>query len=1263
VSGDVPYPCARIRRVLRVFVTLLAAGLLVPASALADDPTLWYDEAATDWESRSLPIGNGALGASIFGGVGSEQLQFNEKTLWTGGPGSVGGYDFGNWTTPRSGAIEEVQQRINAEKQLDPTWVASRLGQPKRGFGSYQTFGDLRITQTTAPGAVTNYRRYLDIGNATAGVTYESGGVKYSREYFATAADDAIVARLSADAPGRMSFTVALSTASNRSVALAAQQGRIMMSGALSDNGMKYEAQVRVLNEGGTRTDNGNGSVTVSGADAVTLVLAAGTDYASTYPTYRTVAPHARVTETVDAASAKSYAALRAAHVSDYEALIDRVRLEIGQQVPAIPTDDLLSRYKAGDATARERKALEALYFQYGRYLLIASSRDGSLPANLQGVWNNSTSPPWSADYHVNINLQMNYWPADVTNLGETTEPLFDYVDSMVPPGQVTAREMFGNRGWVVHNETTPFGFTGVHDWATSFWFPEAGAWLAQHYFDHYRFTQDEQFLRERAYPLMQALSEFWIDELVVDPRDGKLVVSPSFSPEQGPFSAGAAMSQQIVWGLFNNTLKTARVLSRDDAFTQALTATMAKLDPGLRIGSWGQLQEWKEDWDDRANTHRHVSHLFGLHPGDQIDPYKDPQYTQAAEVSLRARGDGGTGWSKAWKVNFWARLLDGDHAHKMLSEQLKGSTLENLWDTHPPFQIDGNFGATAGVAEMLLQSQREVVDVLPALPSSWDAGSVTGLRARGDVTVDVDWKGGTATRIALHAGRTGALKVRSEVLGGRYAVRDTTAGQNVDVTRTGSDQISIPATAGHTYVIVSLASMTIDAPEKAIADQPFDVKVTVAATEQTLGAGRLTLALPDGWQSTPAEHSVPAVEAGSSAAYTFRVTPKAGTDTLWPIRAVLAGDGWQLSGVTAVEIEPAPPCPVPDAGEPIVAWDPRGGATVGDLSRYGRHATIQGTAAYDATGPTGSAVRFDGQTFLRTAPTSLGFLREATFAAEVKVTTQGSYRRLFDFQPSGDPGTDGVLIDLTPDNRVRFIGSGLNVTTSAVVPRDRWTDVVVTMADSGLLTVYIDGAAAATAQVPPDGINGCATRQLRFGADQNGGQRLTGSADRMLILARALAADQVATWRSHIADKVTAEGSVGGSVPATLSLAVGAPASFGVFAPGVGRTYEASMPATVTSTAGDATLTVADPSPQSPGHLVNGSFSLPQALDARTGTGAQYAPVGSTATPLRLLSWDGPVSNDPVTLQFRQRVDATDALRTGTYAKTLTFSLSTTNP
>lgn len=1086
-------------RALVLLSALLIGAVPVPAAQAAaagppDDLTLWYEQPATNWERQSLPIGNGALGATVFGGVAGEQLQFNEKTLWTGGPGSKGGYDFGNWTSPRPGAIAEVQAQIDRDGKMSPDAVARKLGQPKSGFGAYQTFGDLWLD--TGHTAATGYRRELSLREAVARVGYTSGGVTYAREYFASHPGNVIVGRLSASEAGKVSFTLRTSSPrDDRTVSV--RDGRLTVRGALADNGMRFESQVQVITTGGSRTD-GADRITVTGADSAVFVLSAGTDYAGSYPTYRGEDPHAKVTATVDAAVAKGYDGLRRAHLEDYTNLFDRVKLDIGQKAPSVPTDRLRASYTGGSSA--DDRALEAMFFAYGRYLLIASSRDGSLPANLQGVWNNSTNPPWSADYHVNINLQMNYWLAEQTNLAETTTSYDDYIRALVAPGQRTAKEMFGSRGWVVHNETNPFGFTGVHDWSTAFWFPEAAAWTTQQMYDHYLFGKDLDYLRS-VYPVMREAALFWVDNLHPDPRDGKLVVSPSYSPEHGDFSAGGSMSQQIVRDLFGNVLEAAAALGTDEP---EVRQAMQRLDPGLRIGRWGQLQEWKSDWDDPNNTHRHVSHLFALHPGRQIAP--GSKEAEAAKVSLTARGDGGTGWSKAWKINFWARLLDGDHAHRMLGEQLKGSTLDNLWDTHPPFQIDGNFGATSGMSEMLLQSQSGVVDVLPALPSAWATGSVAGLRARGDVTVDATWRNGATSEITLHAGSAGPLTVRNQIFAGRFRLLGP-AGRAVPLTRDG-DTVTFTAEAGKTYRAKGEVRVALEAPAETGAGQSFPVKVTVTATGgRAVPAGDVTLQLPQGWTATPGSVHLPATTQGRtrSAAFTVTSGPADGSRSA-RITATVKGDEW--SGRASASLAFAP-CAVPSAAKPLVAWNPSAGTTVADGSGNGRDATVAGTAAYDGDG----GLVLNGATYLTTAPTTLGFLKEASFAAEVKVAGTG-YRRLFDSQPSGDPGNDGVLIDLTPDNRVRFIGAGLNVTTDATVPTGRYVDLVVTMGRDGTVTVYADGARIGGAKVRADGITGCATRPLRFAADQGGGQRLSGAVDRVAIFARALTPAEVPTWQ-----------------------------------------------------------------------------------------------------------------------------------------------------
>ncbi|WP_371783243.1 glycosyl hydrolase family 95 catalytic domain-containing protein [Streptosporangium subroseum] len=1069
-----------------------------------DDLTLWYDKPATDWETQALPIGNGAMGAMVFGGVNSEQIQFNEKSLWTGGPGA-NNYDFGNWTSPRPNAIAEVQAQIDRDGKMSPEAVAAKLGQPKSGFGAYQTFGDLWLDMPEVPAsAVTGYRRELNLRDAVAKVGYTAGGVTYSREYFASHPSNVVVGRISADKGGKVSFTLRTSSPRNDKQ-VSVSKGRLTVKGTLADNGMKFESQVQVVTQGGTRTD-GADRVTVTGADSAMFVLSAGTDYSDVYPTYRTVDPHAKVTAAVDAAAGRSYEGLKAKHLTDYRNLFDRVKLDLGQKAPTIPTDRLRAAYTGGAST--DDRALEALFFAYGRYLLIASSREGSLPANLQGVWNNSTNPPWSADYHVNINLQMNYWLAEQTNLAETTEPYDRYVQSMVAPGTKTAQEMFGSRGWVVNNETNPFGFTGVHNWASSFWFPDAAAWLTQQMYDHYRFSGSNKYLRSTAYPVMKGAAEFWLDTLYTDPRDGKLVVSPSYSPEQGDFTAGASMSQQIVFDLLTNTLEAAKELKNDKPFQAELQAALDKLDPGIRIGSWGQLQEWKEDLDNPRNDHRHVSHLFGLHPGRQITA-GTPE-AEAAKISLTARGDGGTGWSKAWKVNFWARLLDGDHSHKMLSEQLKSSTLDNLWDTHPPFQIDGNFGATSGMAEMLLQSQHDTIDVLPALPSAWSNGSVTGLRARGDATVDASWKDGNADRVTVHAGRSGPLKVRAAMINGPYHVEDE-SGKTINPPRDG-DVITIDAKDGESYTIVNGVTVKITAPVIAGAGESIPVTVTVTAPgTKDVPAGTLTLALPQGWTSTPASIQVPAVSPGSPKTFSFSVAvgPANGTRSA-RIAAELSGDDWKAGSSAAVGLNP---CVTPPTDRAVVAWDPTSGTTVTDSSGSGRNANVVGTATYDTTAPSGSGLVLNGSTYLTTASTLLGYMPEATFAAEVKIGGTG-YRRLFDSQPGGNPGTDGIIVDLTPSNTLRFIGAGQNVGLSGTIPTGRYIDLVVTMGRNGVINTYVDGTRVGGGTATTDGITGCTARPLRFGADQDGGQRLTGAVDRMAILPRALTAAEVGTWR-----------------------------------------------------------------------------------------------------------------------------------------------------
>jgi alpha-L-fucosidase 2 len=754
------------RRVIRL--TALCAYAFAAAANAEPSLALWYDKPATDWEKEALPIGNGRIGAMVFGGPASERLQVAEKSLWTGGPGAKGGYDYGLPAASQVELVKSIGRQLVEGARLEPEAVAGQLGRKMHNYGDYQSFGDL-LVETELPaegGAPTDYRRELDLDAGVARVKFKQGSVGYRREYFVSHPDQVLIGRWYAT--GVQKLRVSYAVPDNRTAQVNVEAGVIRISGALESNGLKYAVALRVKPDCGTVTADGN-SLRVESECPVTFMLAARTNYRMAYPHYRSAEdPQAQAVKDLQAQDA-DFGRIHTRHRQDYQPLFRRVSLALDPGASKLPTDQLRAQYGTGDAAADRQ--LEQLYFQYGRYLLLGSSRAGSLPANLQGVWNHYATPPWNSDYHVNINLQMNYWPAESANLAETTPPLWDFVEHLVTPGRIAAQRFFGARGWTLFLNTNIWGYVGPIDWPTAFWQPEANAWLAQHFYEHYRFTRDLAFLRKRAWPLMKGATEFWLDALVLDPQTGKLMVSPSYSPEHGPFTAGAAMSQQIVQDLFTAAREAAGIVG-DKAMATRLDEALKKLDAGLRVGRWGQLQEWQADLDDAKDDHRHVSHLFALHPGRAIDPAKNPDLARAARVTLDARGDASTGWSRAWKINFWARLLDGDRAHKLLAGLLRDSTLPNLWDTHPPFQIDGNFGATAGMVEMLLQSQNDVVHILPARPRAWAAGRVSGIRARGDITVAIDWDACGARQFMLEAGRDGAIAVRSAMFARPYDVR-----------------------------------------------------------------------------------------------------------------------------------------------------------------------------------------------------------------------------------------------------------------------------------------------------------------------------------------------------------------------------------------------------------------------------------------------------------------------------------------------------------
>jgi alpha-L-fucosidase 2 len=749
-------------------VWMLAEILGVLSSAKADTSTeLWYDKPAEHW-NEALPVGNGRMGAMVFGGLVEERLQFNEQTLWTG--------------TNRT------------QDWMDPT----RTSEKNRdgAMGAYQPFGDVRLTFPAEHGSAADYRRALDLETGTASTGYRVGDVRYTREVFASHPDRVIVIRLTADKPASVSFKAALRDTERGLLAAAkttASEGRLDFAGKLSRpekanvrdlswNDMAYHAALRIVAEGG-KTEIVDGQISVTGADAVTLLLAAATDYIQDPDRqYRGELPKPKVDSAIEQASAQSFTQLRQKHLADYQALFGRVSLRLQETVnSSLPTERRLIEYGKG----AEDPALEALLFQYGRYLLISCSRPGGLPANLQGLWNYEVQPAWYSGYTTNINVEMCYWPAETANLAECAFPLFDWLEVMAAAQQYNPDPKLRTElGWLIYSTNNPLG--GNSGWAIHL---PGSAWLAQHFWEAWAFGEDKEFLKTRAYPMLRELTRMWDARLVEGP-DGKLITPDGWSPEHGPVrrddgsvyikegdrtpQPGASYDQQIIWDLFTNFIEASEVLGTDAELRERIIERRGQL-LGPKIGRWGQLQEWMEDVDDPKDNHRHLSHLYALHPGRQISPLTTPDLAEAIRVTLNSRADGSVGWSRAWKLCFWARLHDGDRAGKLLRSVLqyvpanarKSGTLPNLFGSGPPFQIEANFGYTAGVAEMLLQSHLQdehgqwLIDLLPALPPSWKEGQVKGLRARGGLTVDIAWKDGSVIGYKMYSAQPRKLTLR----------------------------------------------------------------------------------------------------------------------------------------------------------------------------------------------------------------------------------------------------------------------------------------------------------------------------------------------------------------------------------------------------------------------------------------------------------------------------------------------------------------------
>ncbi|MCP5546645.1 MAG: glycoside hydrolase family 95 protein [Akkermansiaceae bacterium] len=737
--------------ILALCIAPAASGL-----ALADDQNpmrLWYSQPAGRWE-EALPVGNGRLGAMVFGSPENERIQLNEDTVWAGGP-----Y---NPVNPRAkDALPEVRKLIDAGKYKEAeNLIDERILAQPRGQMPYQTVGDLRLR--FPEGKVTGYRRELDLETAITSVSYTLDGVVHTREVFSSIPDNVIVVRLTAGAPGSISFAAGMESPMESSVNV--ENETLIMRGKGADwSGVKgaiqYEARVRFIAEGG-RISATNNEVSVEKADSVTLLISAATNFVN----FEDISgdPTARSAKALAAADENTYSELRAAHLGVYQPLFRRVRIDLGRpDAMKLPTNERIERFADGDDPQ-----LAALYYQFGRYLLISSSLPGSQPANLQGIWNASTNPPWQSKYTLNINAEMNYWAAESGNLAECVEPLIKMVEDLTVTGGRTAKEMYGTRGWVVHHNTDIWRASAPIDGANWGMWPTGGAWLCLHLWDRFLFSGDPAVLR-RIYPIMKGSSEFFLDTLQEDP-DGKwLVTNPSTSPELvhpkgSAVCAGPAMDMQILRDLFSHTIKAAEMMNVDPEFRKELATTRARLLPN-QVGGAGQLQEWMDDWDMRNGDkhHRHVSHLYGLFPGRDISLRDTPQLADAASKSLDMRGDKATGWATAWRLCLWTHLGDGDRAWSILKHLITPElTYPNMFDSHPPFQIDGNFGGAAGIAEMILQSRLGEIDLLPALPKDLPDGRIAGLRTRGGLEVDVAWKQHELETVTLRFVRNGPRKV-----------------------------------------------------------------------------------------------------------------------------------------------------------------------------------------------------------------------------------------------------------------------------------------------------------------------------------------------------------------------------------------------------------------------------------------------------------------------------------------------------------------------
>lgn len=748
---------------------------------------LWYRKPAQEWV-EALPIGSGRLGAMVFGDPRMEHLQVNEETIWTGKP-----HDYA-----RQGAYQYLEpiRRLLVEgrqKEAEELAMEKFMSEPLRQM-EYQPFCDLYLEfGGIDPAAVQSYCRALDLDQALVTVDFAHQGVNYHREYLASHPHQAIVVHCSADKPGMISFTASLGSA-HEEIAISADAEGLVLQGRVQPDGISFQAQVIVSAEGGTVTvDTASGSprVEVREADSATILLVG----ASSFVNFRDISadPAGRCAAYLEGLQGCTYEQIKAEHIKDYQKLFRTVAFDLGAQPVDQPTD-----WRIANFDPNHDPHLVTLYFQFGRYLMIAGSRPGCLPLNLQGIWNDQLKPPWGSKYTCNINLEMNYWPAEAANLAPCHQPLFDLLKVVSQTGAVVAKEHYNCRGWVLHHNTDIWGGAAPINHSNHGIWPTGGAWLCTHIWQHYLYHRDREFLAEY-YPIMRDAALFFVDFLVEDERTGWLISTPSNSPEQGGLVAGPTMDHQIIRELMHSCVEASMILGCDTELRSQWQEIIRRLAPN-QIGKHGQLQEWLEDKDDPNNKHRHVSHLYSLFPGKEISPDIDPRFSEAAKTSLEFRGDKGTGWSMAWKINLWARLHDGDRAYKLLTTLIREGTYPNMFDAHPPFQIDGNFGAISGIIEMLVQSHLGWIAFLPALPAAWPHGSIQGICVPGGFTVDLTWDGGKLTEAWIHSRLGGECRIRSR---DSLAVYD--AGGSLVAARKPTDEIyAFDTLQNQSYRIVS---------------------------------------------------------------------------------------------------------------------------------------------------------------------------------------------------------------------------------------------------------------------------------------------------------------------------------------------------------------------------------------------------------------------------------------------------------------------------